>query len=62
MKIAIIGAGLSCGRQLTAAGHQVRLFNKGRGAGGRMATRRVETALGTVSFDHGAQYQKTGLL
>lgn len=52
---AIIGAGLagiSCARTLVQAGHQVTMFEKSRGVGGRMATR--DTAYGT--FDHGAQY------
>ena len=59
MKIAIVGAGiagLSCAEQLQAAGHAVSVVDKGRGAGGRMATRRVATAHGEVAFDHGAQY------
>lgn len=59
MKIAIVGAGLSglvCADKLAANGHQVQLFDKGRGPGGRMSTRRIETAQGEVSFDHGAQY------
>ena len=59
MNIAIVGAGmagLSCAEQLAASGHEIRLFDKGRGPGGRMSTRRVDTALGQASFDHGAQY------
>jgi predicted NAD/FAD-dependent oxidoreductase len=32
------------------------MFDKGRSPGGRLATRRVETPLGEVRFDHGAQY------
>ncbi|QTD57516.1 NAD(P)/FAD-dependent oxidoreductase [Parasphingorhabdus cellanae] len=59
MKIAIIGSGLSglaCANQLVAAGHQVSLFDKARGPGGRMSTRRIETTAGDISFDHGAQY------
>ena len=59
MDIAIVGAGiagLACADLLQDAGHLVRLFDKGRGPGGRMATRRVETSHGQVSFDHGAQY------
>ena len=59
MRIAIIGAGiagLSCARQLEATGHRTSLFDKGRGPGGRMATRRIDTDLGQASFDHGAQY------
>ncbi|GAB5481733.1 MAG: FAD-dependent oxidoreductase [Parasphingorhabdus sp.] len=59
MKIAIIGAGLSglvCADALIGAGHQVRLFDKARGPGGRMSTRRAQTAAGELRFDHGAQY------
>jgi renalase len=59
MRIAIVGAGmagLSCADALTALGHDVQLFDKGRGPGGRMATRRIETSSGIASFDHGAQY------
>lgn len=59
MTIAIIGAGmagLSCATALAAAGRATRLFDKGRGPGGRMATRRLDTPLGEASFDHGAQY------
>ncbi len=59
MKIAIIGAGLSglaCADPLVAAGHQVRLFDKSRGPGGRMSTRRAQTSTGELRFDHGAQY------
>lgn len=58
-RIAIVGAGLSglaCATQLTGSGREVRLFDKARGPGGRMSTRRVETPLGVVAFDHGAQY------
>lgn len=54
-KYAVIGAGMAgvvCARTLLQAGHQVTVFEKSRGAAGRMATR--ETAFGT--FDHGVQY------
>lgn len=54
-RIAVIGAGLSglaCARELKAAGHMVRLFDKSRGVGGRLATRRTDAG----AFDHGAQY------
>lgn len=54
--IAIIGAGISglfAGRTLQDHGLQVTVFEKSRGVGGRMATRRVEDGL---TFDHGAQY------
>ena len=61
-RVAIIGAGMSgatCARFLADAGLQVKLFDKSRGVGGRMATRRVEwsTADGVEHrsrFDHGA--------
>ena len=59
MTIAIIGAGmagLSLATALKTAGKSVRLFDKGRGAGGRMSTRRTQTELGELSWDHGAQY------
>ena len=59
MQFAIIGAGMAgiaCADALQAAGHAVAVFDKGRGPGGRMSTRRMETPLGTVAFDHGAQY------
>lgn len=52
---AVIGAGIAgitCARTLQQAGHQVTVFEKSRGLGGRMATR--GSAFG--SFDHGAQY------
>ena len=57
--IAIVGAGmagLACADALAAAGFAVRLFDKGRGPGGRMSTRRIATSAGEASFDHGAQY------
>lgn len=59
MKIAIIGAGMAgsaCGAALAAQGNTVTLLDKGRGPGGRMATRRIETSAGEAAFDHGAQY------
>jgi len=55
-KVAIIGAGISglaCARKLYDEGMQVTLFEKSRGLGGRMATRRIESE---QQFDHGAQY------
>ncbi len=57
--IAIVGAGLAglaCSRTLAAHGGEVRLFDKGRAPGGRVATRRVETDGRSFTFDHGAQY------
>jgi len=53
--IVIIGsgiAGLACARRLTEAGLAPRVLDKGRGMGGRVATRRV----GDLQFDHGAQF------
>ena len=54
-RVAVIGggmAGLACAGALHGAGAAVTLFDKGRGAGGRLATRRVDG----LAFDHGAQY------
>jgi predicted NAD/FAD-dependent oxidoreductase len=59
MRIGIVGAGmagLSCAEALRAQGHRPVLFDKGRGPGGRMSTRRIDTVLGEARFDHGAQY------
>ena len=59
MRIGIIGAGmagLSCAHALRDQGHRPVLFDKGRGPGGRMSTRRIDTPLGEAAFDHGAQY------
>lgn len=53
--VAVIGAGmagLSAARDLARSGRRVQVFDKARGVGGRMATRRHETG----AFDHGAQY------
>ncbi len=55
MRVAIIGSGISglaCARRLTDAGLKPVVYDKGRGIGGRLATRRVEG----LQFDHGAQY------
>ncbi|MFN5469262.1 MAG: FAD-dependent oxidoreductase [Pirellulaceae bacterium] len=55
-RVAVVGAGLAglhAARILSDHGHDVELFDKGRGPGGRVATRRIEEAL---QFDHGAQY------
>lgn len=52
---AIVGAGLSgmtLARELTAAGHHCQIFEKSRGRGGRLATRRREG----WQADHGAQF------
>jgi predicted NAD/FAD-dependent oxidoreductase len=53
-KIAIIGAGMSgliVAKKLSKL-NEVTIFDKSRGIGGRMATRRV----GDYNFDHGAQF------
>ena len=58
-RIVIIGAGmagLACARALAEAGHAPVILDKGRGVGGRMATRRVTVAGAELRFDHGAQY------
>jgi renalase len=58
-KIAIIGAGiagLACAQVLSARGLAVSVFDKGRGPGGRMSTRRASSETGELFFDHGAQY------
>ena len=56
-------AGLSAARALKAAGHDVMVFEKSRGPGGRVATRELRglemprgLAGATLAFDHGAQY------
>ena len=54
-RIAVIGAGLaglSCAQNLNTAGLDVTVFDKSRGLGGRLATRRADG----LAFDHGAQY------
>ena len=54
--VAVLGAGMAgaaAARGLHDAGFRVRVFDKGRGAGGRLATRRAADGL---AFDHGAQY------
>jgi renalase len=59
MRVGIIGAGiagLACADGLARRGHDVELFDKGRGPGGRMSTRRFQTSAGEAHFDHGAQY------
>lgn len=57
--VAIIGAGvagLACANALAQAGIATMLFDKGRGPGGRLSTKRVEVAGQDVRFDHGAQF------
>ena len=55
-RVAIIGAGVAgvtCARRLAERGCRPIVFEKSRGLGGRLATRRLPDG---VSFDHGAQY------
>ena len=55
-RVAIIGAGvtgLTCARALTAGGLQPVIFDKGRGLGGRLATRRADDGF---QLDHGAPH------
>lgn len=62
-RVAVIGAGLAgvaAARSLRDAGVDVTVFDKSRGVGGRLATRRMPwvDAAGvthTLAFDHGAQ-------
>ncbi|WP_300380094.1 FAD-dependent oxidoreductase [Henriciella sp.] len=59
MTTAIIGAGiagLSTAAEMKSAGRKIRVFDKGRGPGGRLSTRRAQTPLGEIRWDHGAQY------
>jgi renalase len=66
MKIGVVGAGiagLSAARVLKTAGHDVAIFEKSRGPGGRVATRElrgIEMPRGlsgaALAFDYGAQY------
>ncbi len=61
-RVAVVGAGLAgavVARRLADAGHEVQVFDKSRGAGGRLATRRAEwtdrqDAPRTTRLDHGA--------
>jgi len=55
LRIAVIGAGISglaAARTLQDHAHDVIVFEKARGPGGRASTRRY----GATGFDHGAQY------
>lgn len=66
MRVAIQGSGISaatCAKLLSQNGHDVTVFEAGRGPGGRMSTRRASPtgtkgADAAVDFqwDHGAQY------
>lgn len=53
--VAVVGAGVAgaaCARALLDAGHSVTVFDKGRGPGGRLSTRKE----GALTFDHGASF------
>jgi len=55
MKVVVVGAGLAglvAAQELTAAGVEVAVVDKGRSVGGRLATRRI----GDARLDHGAQF------
>ncbi|MCB9436045.1 MAG: FAD-dependent oxidoreductase [Anaerolineales bacterium] len=55
MQIIVVGAGIAgllAAKTLQQRGYRVMVLDKGRGVGGRMATRRIENAV----FDHGAQF------
>jgi len=65
MRICVVGAGISglaAARALVDRGHTVKIFERRRVAGGRVATRVLEAIelprglSGEVAFDHGAQY------
>ncbi len=59
-KVLIIGAGvtgLTAGRKLRGKGYFVEILDKGRGIGGRLATRTINTeGIGESKFDYGAQF------
>jgi renalase len=55
VRVAVIGAGiagLACAQELARADAKVTVFERSRGLGGRLATRRN----GAFAFDHGAQF------
>ncbi|HEX5649506.1 MAG TPA: FAD-dependent oxidoreductase [Steroidobacteraceae bacterium] len=55
VRIAVIGAGmagLACAQELLRADAKVTVFERSRGLGGRLGTRRH----GDLAFDHGAQF------
>ena len=58
MDVLVIGAGMAglmAAAQLKRAGRRVLVLDKGRGVGGRLASRRIDGA----TFDHGAQFITT---
>jgi renalase len=65
MRVAIVGAGiagLAAARTLVDRRHTVKIFERTRAVGGRVATRTIQALelpkglSGEVAFDHGAQY------
>jgi len=55
VRVAVIGAGvagLTCARALARADVRVTVFERARGLGGRLGTRRLRN----LAFDHGAQF------
>jgi len=66
LKVAVVGtgiAGAACAASLQQAGLDVTLYDKSRGVGGRLATRRAtwtgsDGASMRVEFDHGAQLHR----
>lgn len=55
MQVIVVGAGIAgllAAKTLQQRGYRVIVVDKGRGVGGRMATRRIENAV----FDYGAQF------
>jgi predicted NAD/FAD-dependent oxidoreductase len=55
VRIAVVGAGiagLTAARRLAKAGAEVTVFERSKGVGGRLATRRADAG----GIDHGAQY------
>ncbi len=57
--VLVVGAGMTgliAARELIRAGRSVTVLDKGRGVGGRLASRRIDGA----AFDHGAQGFTTG--
>lgn len=55
LRVAVVGggiAGMAAARTLADQNARVTVFDKGRGPGGRMSTRRADE----LRFDHGAQY------
>jgi predicted NAD/FAD-dependent oxidoreductase len=59
LDVLVLGAGVSglaAARELSRGGLRVAAIDKGRGPGGRMATRRTGPGPAPARFDHGAQY------